>query len=549
MYRYSVDNAVTYTPDDLTLFRESPFAAWMERLTLENPDHGIPCDRDSVAPGGKPAQGDDLAESLRAEGRDVVLIDTSEEESRRRADTLDAMRAGTDFIIHGTLALGPLSGTAPMLMRTSGYSDLGDFLYIPCCSQADSALDVAFRLCFLADLLHSLQGQLPPQLLVIRSDADVLPLQTEDHIHYYRAVKARFLAAMQDFRKHRMPDPAVSSHFGRWSECAGEVLKQRAQRTGQQQQSAEELDVEEAQFTEEPLAAEESLAAEEALAAEAPLAAAASGGMARSARAFGGRGAALDSRARDGGGPTLLEQARSLAPDAFKNRAAPGRTPNLAHFPISETRPPPRERAVGDEALQNLAFIGSNLPSAPSAGGGEPAPDARSRDDAAHETVEALHPAPAGGGDSAPEPPVSDATPVRPAPPPNLREVVLPEPVIEGYDVELIDFETFDKESREPLLLPPDRTWASLRRRELQNVDSDRPARSSVVDLDGAPSPKLAPLAGGRGGDEARGRDTRRDGAVTPGQHPTRPFSDSLITNENYGDNYDDNYDGNHDEN
>ena len=42
MYRYSVDNAITYSSEDFVLFREAPFACWMERLTLENPDHGIP---------------------------------------------------------------------------------------------------------------------------------------------------------------------------------------------------------------------------------------------------------------------------------------------------------------------------------------------------------------------------------------------------------------------------------------------------------------------------------------------------------------------------
>jgi hypothetical protein len=50
MYRYSVDNAITYTSEDFVLFRESPFACWMERLNLENPDHGIPADVGSSAP-------------------------------------------------------------------------------------------------------------------------------------------------------------------------------------------------------------------------------------------------------------------------------------------------------------------------------------------------------------------------------------------------------------------------------------------------------------------------------------------------------------------
>ena len=37
-----------------------------------------------------------------------------------------------------------------------------------------------------------------------------------------------FFEAQPPLRKHRMPDPAESSHFGRWSVCANEVLKQRA---------------------------------------------------------------------------------------------------------------------------------------------------------------------------------------------------------------------------------------------------------------------------------------------------------------------------------
>jgi hypothetical protein len=112
-------------------------------------------------------------------------------------------------------------------MRTSGYSELGTFLYVPCDTQAKTTLQSAFRLCFLADLLHSLQGQLPPQMLIIRGGSDVVPLQTEDHIYHYQAVKQRFMSAQREFRKHRMPDPAESAHFGRWADCANEVMKQR----------------------------------------------------------------------------------------------------------------------------------------------------------------------------------------------------------------------------------------------------------------------------------------------------------------------------------
>lgn len=230
MYRYCVDNAVTYTSEDFVLFRESPFACWMERLTLENPDHGIPPDVGSAAPANYMERQDDLADTLRAEGKNIYTVDWGAEEPVRRTETLEAMRRGVDFIVNGQLALGPLSGSSNLLMRTSGYSELGNYLYIPCDTQAKTTLNSAFRLCFLADLLHSLQGQLPPQMLIIRGGSDLLPLQTEDHIYHYRAVKQRFMETMRSFRKHRMPDPAESSHFGRWSDCANEVLKQRALR-------------------------------------------------------------------------------------------------------------------------------------------------------------------------------------------------------------------------------------------------------------------------------------------------------------------------------
>ncbi|KAA1193921.1 hypothetical protein F0M18_00285 [Pseudohalioglobus sediminis] len=320
MYRYSVDRAVTYTSEDIVLFRESPFACWMERLCLENPDHGIAPDSQTARPTGYVQRQDELAATLRDEGKQVALIDWDAEEQVRRRETLEAMRSGTDYIVNGQLALGPLSGAVNLLMRTTGYSDLGAYLYIPCDTQAKTTLNSAFRLCFAADLLHSLQGQLPPQMLIIRGDADLLPLHTEDHIYCYRAVKQRFMNAMRDFRKHRMPDPAESSHFGRWSDCAHALIKQRALR--EEQAEGTGADNNEA----------ESLAA---LAASEPVVASEKSMQPRIAA----RGIPV--------GDTLAAQARRLV-----------KTASVA-TPAAAAPAPAAERRL-DAALENLEFIGSS---------------------------------------------------------------------------------------------------------------------------------------------------------------------------------------------
>ncbi|WP_116364348.1 hypothetical protein [Parahaliea mediterranea] len=228
MQRNTAENTITFSTDDLVLFRQSPFASWMERLTLENPSHGIPPDAGSSAPVHSTSRPQNaFAATLRASGRRFVQIDWELGAGQRSAATLEAMRKGIDFIVDGQLSVGPLSDSINLLMRTSGFSELGDYLYLPCDTTGKHGADAAFRLCFAADLLHSLQGQLPPQLIEVRHGEDLNALQAEQHIHYYRAMKQRFMLAQRNFRKHRMPDPSESAHCGRWNACANEVLRQR----------------------------------------------------------------------------------------------------------------------------------------------------------------------------------------------------------------------------------------------------------------------------------------------------------------------------------
>ncbi|MFT4823986.1 MAG: hypothetical protein ACI9DH_000745 [Halioglobus sp.] len=263
MYRSDGDQSISYTVEDLLLFKESPFASWMERLTLENPLHGIAPDESGKTPGthdsfGKQedhksffankvcvesVQWSDLVDHRSQQKvlgfgqryplseavsvpEDFVVV-AKMDDVRRRQETLDAMRDGVNFIINAQLSVGPLSGDVDLLMRSSGASELGSYRYIPCDTREIERPHSAIALCYVADLLHSVQGVLPSKLLIIRGKREPVPLNTEDHIYHYRAVKQSFMSAQGLFKKHCMPNPEDSASFGRWSGCANEVMKRR----------------------------------------------------------------------------------------------------------------------------------------------------------------------------------------------------------------------------------------------------------------------------------------------------------------------------------
>jgi len=261
MYRYGSSKDIVYTPEDLILFKASPFAFWMERLTLEHPRHGIAPDADTQGrAAGRCRRGgirhadvptnqmkwEDLVQGVPLQSPvvraarlapvaqlvgpedEIVSIDASGEESYRRERTREAMRSGANFITNAQLAVGPLATRVDLLLRSPGISELGDYFYLPVDLGSSNTLHRAFSLAFAADLLHDMQGTLPPQMLVMHSSKDFDTIQTDKHIHYLRAVRRRFTVAQLSFRKHCMPDPSESAHFGRWSHYAGQVMRRKA---------------------------------------------------------------------------------------------------------------------------------------------------------------------------------------------------------------------------------------------------------------------------------------------------------------------------------
>jgi hypothetical protein len=261
MYRCSASKALSFTPEDLLVFKESPFASWMERLTVDNPDHGIKPDwspMSVVAYKGSLSSFDnkivnvesiswrdftghqpppqllertrryDSATAQQSDTGDVVIFGPCSEESLDGSGTLAAMHAGALFVVNARLVQAPLSCHVDILMRSSGVSSLGDYLYLPCTTTKDASEESALRLSFAADLLEGIQGKLPPQMLVIQPGRQMDVLNTPNHILHFRVMKKRFLEAQSTFKKHLIPDPGDSSSLGRWSQFADVILKRRA---------------------------------------------------------------------------------------------------------------------------------------------------------------------------------------------------------------------------------------------------------------------------------------------------------------------------------
>ena len=110
------DGRLIYSPSDLIVFVESPFASWMDRRYLEDPDALSP-DPDDPMLRLLPARG------YTHEGRHLAALQSSDQEFREIPPansierTRDALREGADIIYQAHLESGEFAGYADFLRR------------------------------------------------------------------------------------------------------------------------------------------------------------------------------------------------------------------------------------------------------------------------------------------------------------------------------------------------------------------------------------------------------------------------------------------------
>jgi predicted RecB family nuclease len=226
-------SARLWSPSDLTLFAESPWAAWLERLVREEPSHDLAAARDppdafSELLGRKGADAEEavLIASRRLGHRIIDLSDVGGPLHTRVDATVSAIAEHPDIIYQAPLQGGGFYGVADFLVRVPG-RDVEYMVWDAKLGRRARPSQV-LQLCCYSEMLALLQPAPPEWAGLVLGGRTPLPLRLASYAALYRHVRGRFLATQAAFDASRLPEPpAPTDNAGRWSGLAAAELEQK----------------------------------------------------------------------------------------------------------------------------------------------------------------------------------------------------------------------------------------------------------------------------------------------------------------------------------
>ena len=225
-------NKPFFSPSDLITFMESPFASYMDRCLIHDKSVSSLIDPEDELLKTLQQKGyeheDAFLEKLRAEGKEVVFIERASPEAMQKR-TRAAMKSGVDVVAQAYLELDNFGGLADFLIKVPGKSKLGDFHYEVWDTKLSKKMKpyFAIQLCCYAEMLEQEQGVLSERVAIVLGDNERVPLRVRNYAAYYESLKSSFLDFQKGWSADRLPDPAESPSFGRWSEYAEKILAER----------------------------------------------------------------------------------------------------------------------------------------------------------------------------------------------------------------------------------------------------------------------------------------------------------------------------------
>ncbi len=165
-------------------------------------------------------------ESLRAEGREVVKIDTEPglDGLRRGARrTREAMQDGAEIIYQAVLFDGERwRGYADFLERVPKPSALGEWSYEVADTKLARRVKPYFllQLCFYSELLAAEQGSVPEWIHVVLGTHARESVRLAEFSAYYRSVKGRFERMLAAGANGTYPEPVEHCELCHWQATA-----------------------------------------------------------------------------------------------------------------------------------------------------------------------------------------------------------------------------------------------------------------------------------------------------------------------------------------
>lgn len=224
----TAEGNLVYSPSDLVRYLASPFASWMDRYYLENPEAVTPDeateDERLIAQTGQEHERTVLSE-LKADAAGVVEIQTANF-AIAREQTRAAIRAKVSIIYQAALEGGQFAGYADFLML----DDAGRYQVWDTKLARSPKPYYAVQLCCYSEMLADGAGlPMPEKFGIILGTKERVEFRIEDVLHYYRRLKASFLAMQDGFTGNMTdrPEPLPRADHGRWTSHAETFFNER----------------------------------------------------------------------------------------------------------------------------------------------------------------------------------------------------------------------------------------------------------------------------------------------------------------------------------
>jgi len=220
-----LSDRIIYSPSDLVRYVASPFASWMDRYYLENPKAVTP-DEETEDQKLIARTGDEherlILEELKASGATVLEI-SKDDTAAALAETRLAIEKKALIIYQAALENERFSGFADFLLL-----DASNRYQIWDTKLARSPKPYyLIQLCCYSEMLAAVtSGAMPEKFGIILGSKEKIEFRVEDFIHYYRRLKARFLAMQDGFTGNitDCPEPMPGADHGRWTSHAEEYF-------------------------------------------------------------------------------------------------------------------------------------------------------------------------------------------------------------------------------------------------------------------------------------------------------------------------------------